>query len=171
MGRLNPPRPLEAGDDCERFDCGRESLNQWFRQHAWRNHEAGVSRVTVLTDAESGLIAGYVALCAGQIEREFLPKSARRNRPEHIPVFLLGQLAADKRFQGHGCGRSLMLYALKGCVQVAREVAGFGVITHPLDDGVRRFYERWGFENLPYDPRGSMIVRIKELEHNGLGDA
>jgi hypothetical protein len=48
-----------------------------------RNHEAGISRVTVPTEVGTGTVVGYLSLSAGHIEREFLPKSARRNRPEN----------------------------------------------------------------------------------------
>jgi GNAT superfamily N-acetyltransferase len=170
MARLTPPRPLEAGDDRESFDCGRESLNQWFRRYAWRNHETNISRVSVMCEAATGIIAGYVSLSSGHIEREYLPKSAQRNRPEHVPIFLLGQLAVDKRFQGIGYARSLLYFALRTSVSVSKEIGCFGVLTHPLDDEVRGFYKRWGFESLPYDPRQSMIVRIKDLEHCGFAD-
>lgn len=167
MARLRPPRPLEEKDDRESFDCGRESMNQWFQRHAWRNQQLGVSRTTVLCDVESGDVAGYVSLSMGQIEREFLPKASQRNKPDPIPIFLLGQLAVDRRFQGAGIARSLLLYALKTSVLVSRQVGSFGVLTHPLDDVVRGFYQHFGFEDLPGDPRRSMIVRIKDLEHNG----
>ena len=36
MGGLSPPRPLGPEDDRSRFDCRRDALNGWFRQHAWR---------------------------------------------------------------------------------------------------------------------------------------
>jgi len=123
-----------------------------------------------MCDAVTGIIASYVSLSSGHIERAYLPKSAQRNRPELIPIFLLGQLAVDKKFQGIGCARSLLYFALKTSVRVSKEIACFGVLTHPLDDELRRFYKRWGFENLPYDPRRSMIVRIKDLEHNGFAN-
>lgn len=167
MARLKPPRQLEETDDCASFACGRESMNQWFRRHAWRNQQTDVSRSTVLCDAESGMIAGYVTLSMGHIEREYLPKVSQRHRPENIPILLLGQLAVDTRFQSMGVGRSLMFYALKTAVSVAREIGCYGVLTHPLDDDVRRFYQGFGFEELPYDPRRSMIVRVKDLVRNG----
>jgi hypothetical protein len=41
-----------------------------------------------------------------------------------------------------------------GTALVASETIGsLGVITHPLDDGVRGFYARWGFQDLLFDPR------------------
>jgi len=38
------------------------------------------------------------------------------------------------------------------------------VVTHPLDDNVRGFHARWGFEDLPFDPRRAMMVRMIDLQ-------
>jgi GNAT superfamily N-acetyltransferase len=168
VAELKPPRPLSDDDPIEEFDCGRDSMNAWFRQHARRNHEAGNSRVTVLTETGTGTIIGYLSLSAGHIEREYLPKSARGNRPENIPVILLGQLAVDRRFHGRSFARQLLLYVLKTCVALSKDIGCFAVLTHPLDDDVRAFYRRLGFEDLPGDPRRSMAVRINDLLHDGL---
>jgi predicted N-acetyltransferase YhbS len=167
MAGLKLPRPLAPSDDREAFDCGRESLNLWFRRHAWRNQESDVSRTSVICDMATGAVAGYVSLSAAQIERAYLPKPAQRNRPDPVPALLLGQLAVERRQQGRGIARSLILFALTTAVRFSKEIGCFGVLTHPLDDGVRAFYERFGFETLPFDPRRSMIVRIRDLERNG----
>ena len=86
-----------------------------------------------------------------------------------MPTTLLGQLAIHKDHQGRGHARSLLLFALGTAVRASREIGSFGVMTHPIDETVRAFYRRWGFQDLPTDPRGAMIVRIKELEASGLG--
>jgi GNAT superfamily N-acetyltransferase len=164
---LTPPRPIAAEDDRDAFDCGREALNQWFRRHAWRNQQGGMSRTSLVCDSVTGAIVGYVSLSAAQIERAYLPKSAQRNRPDAIPAILLGQLAIDRRYHGRGYARSLMLYALTTAVRLSKEIGCFGVLTHPIDDGVRDFYRRFGFEDLPFDPERSMIVRIVDLAENG----
>ncbi len=163
---VTPPRPLTKDDDPAFFDCGRESLNGWFRRHAWANQVGGVSRVNLILDAASGKIVGYVTLSAAQIERAFLPKPQQRNRPDPVPVTLLGQLAIDKDYQGQGHAASLLLFALRTALQASRTVGSLGVITHPLDDTVRRFYARWGFQDLPFDPRGTMLVRMVDLERS-----
>jgi predicted N-acetyltransferase YhbS len=164
-------RPLTAEDDRNSFDCGRESLNSWFQRHAWRNQIGGTSRTSVICDGETGAIAGYVSLSAAQIEREHLPKSAQRNRPNPIPVILLGQLAVERRHQEHGYARALLLHTLTISVRLSKDIGCFGILTHPLDDGVRDFYRRFGFEDLPFDHKRSMIVRIADLELSGFGDA
>jgi GNAT superfamily N-acetyltransferase len=166
VAAVTPPRPLTETDDRAEFDCGREALNTWFRRHAWANHVSGASRVNVISDASSGRIIGYVALSTSQIERAFLPKSQQRNRPDPLPTVLLGQLAVDKDHQGRGHAVSLLLFALRTALQIAEIVGCIGVITHPLDDGVRGFYAKWGFQDLPFDPHRAMMVRMVDLRRS-----
>ncbi|MGH6884661.1 MAG: GNAT family N-acetyltransferase [Geminicoccales bacterium] len=168
MAEITPPRPLAETDDRSAFDCGRESMNQWFRRHAWANHAAGISRTNVICDAATGQLVGYVTLSAGQIERAALPKPQQRNKPDPVPATLLGQLAIHKDHQGRGYARSLLLFALRAALRASREVGSFGVFTHPLDEPARGFYARWGFQDLPFDPRRAMIVRMVDLQLSGL---
>jgi GNAT superfamily N-acetyltransferase len=168
MAEVNPPRPLAENDRRDHFDCGRESLNAWFRRHAWHNHASGVSRTNVVCDVPSGLIVAYVTLSAAQIEREFLARPQQRNKPDPVPATLLGQLAVHKPFQGRGHARSLLLFAFTAALRASREIGSFGVLTHPIDEQVRRFYQRWGFEDVPFDPGRSMIVRMIDLEKSGI---
>jgi GNAT superfamily N-acetyltransferase len=167
MAEVTPPRPLLEEDERSRFDCGRDSLNAWFQRHAWHNQAASVSRTSVICDARTNRIVGYISLSAAQIERELLAKADRRNRPDPVPATLLGQLAVDKAYQSEGHARALLLFGLTAAWRASREIGSFGVITHPLDDGVRGFYARWGFEDIPFDPRRSMIVRMIDLEKSG----
>ena len=118
--------------------------------------------------ARPGRIIGYVSLSAGQIEREYLPKAQQRNKPNQVPVTLLGQLAVDRAHQGQGHARSLLFFALKTALQASRGgIASFAVVTQPIDDSVRAFYARWGFADLPFDPKRAMIVRMADLEKSG----
>ncbi len=167
MAQIAPPRPLSQDDDRGQFDCGRDSLKAWFHRHAWHNHASGVSRTSVICDAGTKLIIGYVTLSSAQIEREFLAKAHQRNKPDPVPATLLGQLAIDKAYQGQGHARSLLLFALTAALRASREIGSFGVLTHPIDEQVREFYRRWGFEDVPFDPRRSMIVRMVDLEKSG----
>ena len=160
---------MAEADDRTLFDCGRESLNGWFRRHAWANHAGSVSRLNVVTEVATGRIAGYVTLSAARIERAFLPKPQQRNRPDPVPVTLLGQLAVDKALQGQGPAASLLLFALRTALVAAETVGSMGVMTHPLDDGVRGFYARWEFEALPFDPRRAMLVRMVDLRRSFAG--
>jgi hypothetical protein len=60
--------------------------------------------------------------------------------------------------------------ALKTALHASCSVGSLGVITHPVDEDVRRFYRRWGFQDLPFDPRRAMLVRMVDLQR-GFADA
>ena len=162
------PRPLAETDNRGAFDCGRESMNLWLRRHGWANHAAGVSRVNVICETATNSIVGYVTLSAAQIERASLPKARQRNMPDPLPVTLLGQLAIHKEWQGQGYAEALLLFALRLALRVSYDVASWGVITHPIDDGVRSFYARYGFQELPFDLRRAMAVHMADLERSNL---
>ncbi len=59
-----------------------------------------------------------------------------------------------------------LLYALEAALRAADIIASTGVITHPLDDGVRGFYARWGFQTLRFDPRRAMMARMEDLRRS-----
>jgi GNAT superfamily N-acetyltransferase len=169
MAEVTPPRPLAQDDERTRFDCGRDSLNAWFRNHAWHNHMSGISRTSVICDTGTGVIAGYVTLSAAQIERQFLAKAHRRNKPDPVRATLLGQLAIDRAYQRRGHATSLLFFALNTALRASYDIGSLGVLTHPIDEEVCQFYRRWGLENVPFDPKKSMIVRMIDIEKYGSG--
>lgn len=164
MGRLSRPRSLASTDNREMFDCGRDSLNIWFRRHAWSNQDSGASRTSIIIDGENDAIAGFVSLSAGQITRSYLPKKVQQNQPDPLPVVLLGQLAVDVRYQGQGCAHALLVFALRTALQVSNDIGCIGVLTQPIDDGVRPFYAKFDFEDLPFDPERRMMLRLIDMQ-------
>jgi predicted N-acetyltransferase YhbS len=166
---ITPPRPLAATDDRNGFNCGRDSMNEWFRRYAWRNQESDASRTSVICDAAAGKVAGYVSLSASHIERAFLPKRDQRNRPDTVPAILLGQLAVDLDYQGRGYAGSLLFFAINTVLRLSQEMGCFAIITHPLDDAAREFYRHHNFLDLPFNPQSAMIARLADLRTNAFG--
>lgn len=160
---ISKPRPLVRDDDRAVFDCGRESLNKWFRQYAWRNQASGASRTNVVCDTETGDIVGYVSLTSTKIQRSFLVKKHQRNMPDPVPAILLGQLAVDIHYHGKGIASSLMLFVFRTVLEVSNHIGCSVLLTHPLDDDVRAFYQQFGFVDMPFDPDRAMCMRIADL--------
>lgn len=169
METLSDPRPLTVEHDRAEFDCGRISVNAWFRRHAWHAQTDGTARVSVIFDDNAGLVAGYITISAAQIERGWMIKADKRNRPERLPVVLIGQLGVDTRYQRRGVSRYLLQNALRVSVNFSREVGCFAVLVQPLDEELSGFYRLFGFRDLPFDDAGDMIVRIKDLVDSGFG--
>ena len=169
MDAVTAPRPLIETDDRTRFDCGRPALNAWLIRHAWSNHASGASRVNVIAEVSQARIVGFVALSAAQIDRAFLAKPHQRNQPDPVPVTLLGQLAVDLAWQGQGHASSLLQFALRTALLASESVGSAAVVTHPLDESLRQFYARWGFGDLPFDPRRAMILRMVDIRRRLYG--
>ena len=104
----------------------------------------------------------------GLTARAVRPLPQQRNTPDPVSVTLLGRFAVNNDHRGKGCAGSLLLFALRTALAASRRIGSFGVVTPPLDGSARSFHPRWGFDDLPFDPRESMIVRMIDLERSGL---
>ncbi len=126
--------------------------------------------MNAICDGESGEIVGYVTLSAAQIERVWLPRSQHRSRPDPLPVTLLGQLVVRNDWKGQGHAASLLVFVLRTALVASETIGSIGVIAHPLDDSVGPFTVlTYGFDELSFDPRRAMMVRMVDLQRSGIG--
>lgn len=100
---------------------------------------------------------GYYALAAGSVERARAPGSLRRNMPEPIPAIVLGRLAIDTHWQGHGLGADLLHDAVLRSLRASTEIAARVLLCHAIDDQARQFYLRHGFIESTFDPLTMML--------------
>ena len=154
--RLRAPERLTADHDVSSFDCGEAELNEWLRRRAIENEEQGGSRTYV---ACVGLRAvGFYCLANGAVMRAEATGKIRRNMPEPIPVMLIGRLAVDRSYHGHGIGRGMVRDAILRTLQAA-EIAGIrAILIHAKSPTARTFYEGLGFAPSPVDSMTLMIA-------------
>lgn len=148
---LQPPGPLDETQRLDAFDCGVDSLNDWLKRRARANQVSGASRTYVVTD-EEGRVAGYYCLASGALALAQAPGSIRRNMPDPVPMAILGRLAVDRNWQGHGLGAALLRDAFER-TRAASNILGIrGLLVHALSDEAKAFYERYGFVASPERP-------------------
>jgi GNAT superfamily N-acetyltransferase len=147
---LTPPEKLRADHDLSRFQCGEPPLDDWLRRRALQNEESGASRSYVVC---MGLrVVAYDALAVGAVAHAGAPGRVRRNMPDPVAVMVIGRLAVDQEFHGHGLGQGLLRDAVLRTLQAA-EIAGIrAILVHAISAEAQRFYERHGFERSPIDP-------------------
>lgn len=147
------------------FDCGKAMLDNYIHHQASQDVKRKLSVCFVWEDTETGLIQGYYTLANNSILLNTIPEKWRKKLPKSytsIPATLLGRLAVDKRFQGKGIGRILLVDALKKSYEVSEEIGSFAVVVDPLDDEAEKFYEKYGFIKLP--DSGKMFIAMKTLK-------
>src|SRR5271165_2326904 len=110
MGRGDPPlsapEKLRPDHDLSEFECGEPALDDWLRRRALQNERSGASRTYVVCAGPR--VVGYYALAVGAVAHAGAPGRIRRNMPDPVPVMIIGRLAVDQEFHGHGLGRGLL---------------------------------------------------------------
>lgn len=151
-GILQHPRKIQKKEDTSNFDCGVESLNEWIKRYAWKNHRAKKAVVYVAT--LNGEVVGYYALSSGGVARASLPDDLPGGRRPHmVPVIVLGRFAVDKRMQGKGLGRSLLKDMLERALAAAEIVGAMGIVLHAHDEAAKAFYlHNADFVEMPGEP-------------------
>ena len=145
--------PLSASHDRTSFTCGVEPLDRYFRQQASQDIRRRIATCFVLTEAATGIIAGYYTLAATNILTSQLPDTITDKLPRYaaIPAVLIGRLAVSTSFRGRKIGSVLLADAITRAARA--DIATFAVLVDPKDDAARRFYGHHGFLELPPDRR------------------
>ena len=76
----------------------------------------------------------------------------RRNRPDPLPVVVLGRLAVDRRYHNQGLGQSLLRDAMMRAVHIAGLPRVFAILAHAISDQAKQFYLSRGFVESPLQP-------------------
>ena len=147
------------------FDCGKELLNDYLKNQASQDVKRKLSACFVLTENETRVIQGYYTLSNNSIPLSSFSEQIRKKLPnsyKSIPTTLLGRLAIDKKFQGKGIGKILLIDAFKRSYGISKEIGSFGIVVDPIDDGAKNFYLKYDFIELPDSKK--MFIATKTLK-------
>jgi len=142
--------PLGDAHAIDAFDCGNDILSDWVRIHAHHAVRQG-TRTYVVVD-EGNQVVGYFSLAPHVIEREEVPRSIGRGAPRQVPAILLAKFALDRRIQGRGFGRELLVLALTIIVEAAKVAGGKVVVVDAIDEDAAGFYAHHDFIPVPGNP-------------------
>ncbi len=144
----------------ESFECGDEALDAWLIKRALRNQTDRSSRTWVVSTG--GRVVAYYASSAAVVLRVEATKRAARNQPDPLPAVLLGRLAVDGQYQGHGLGAALLKHFIVKSIEVAELIGVRVMLVHAKDSAAAAFSARFGFEPSPIDEL-TMMLLVKDV--------
>jgi GNAT superfamily N-acetyltransferase len=145
------PETLTAAHDVPEFTCGKPSLDNWLKSRALSNQQKGFTAVLVVHEANR--VIGYYGLAPTAVVPSNLPRSIRTGQPpDPVPCLLLGQLATDRNWAGHGIGTGLLKHALRRCVTAAALIGGRALMVNAVDGEPADFWKRRRFVPSKDDP-------------------
>ena len=149
------------------FDCGKELLNDYLKTQAGQDVKRKLSVCFVLAESDTNVIQGYYTLSSNSIPLSSFSEQIQKKLPKSyksIPTTLLGRLAIDKKYQGNGIGKILLMDALKRSYGISNEIGSFGIIVDPIDDNAKGFYQKYDFIELPDSKKMFIATQtLKEL--------
>jgi GNAT superfamily N-acetyltransferase len=144
------PQPLLPTHHVADFDSGEPSLDDWLKRRAAKNQANGSSRTYVVCQGTA--VVGFYSLAAGAIRHAEAPPRLKRNRPDPVPVLVLGRMAIASTHQQQGMGTALLNDAIHRAV-LASEIAGVAaLLVHAKSESAKRFYLSRGFIDSPVKP-------------------
>lgn len=162
-----PAYPLEERHKILGFDCGDKEINNWIRKKAWQAHSRFSARSFVATGVDRETVVAFYTLrivseAIKVLRGSGLNKDWADNAGQFHTVELL-YLAVDKRFAGIGIGTGLLVHAIDKAWGVAKEVGSYGMSVGYANDGLQRFYSKFGFK--PYATGSNrMLLPIETIE-------
>jgi GNAT superfamily N-acetyltransferase len=158
---------LGDGHQLDGFDCGNEQLNVWLVRHARASHKADLARTYLALEGDD--VAGYVSLTTGSVQRDDAPKRFARGMPGYpLPTIVIARLAVARHHQARRLGSRLLAEALRLAVGASDAVAARLMVVDAIDDAAAAFYRRWGFIDVPENPR-RLYRKVSDIRRS-LGD-
>lgn len=136
------------------FDCGSVELNVFLQRHAFRHQKVGVSKTMILPALErlsnqKYPICSFYTVTPSSIQRETLPQNLSKSLPHYpVPVFLIAQLALNKKVQGQQLGEITLIKALEFLWQVNQQMRAYAVVVDCINALLEKFYQKYGFQYL-----------------------
>lgn len=156
-------RRLEAFDDKGSFDCGIESLNEFFKKYAGQNQRLSIEITYVSVLPDQNRIVGYYTLSSGSIQFQNMPTELSKKLPRYpVPVVRIGRLARDSSVKGQGLGTLLLMNACERILRISEELGIHGIEVDAKDEKAKRFYQSFGFQEL-LDDELHLYISLKVI--------
>jgi ribosomal protein S18 acetylase RimI-like enzyme len=148
---------LSGQFDRTAFACGADTLDRYLKTQASQDVRRHFASCFVVFDQTTEAIAAYYTLAAARLDPTEIPAELVQRLPRYaqIPAALIGRLAVDRRYQGQGLGRVMIVDAVGRALQ--SDTAAFAIVVDAKDAAAIAFYRRLQFEPIAGNPNSLFL--------------
>ena len=141
MSRYPPPEPLAARHDISGFACRSSEQTNWLRQFSLQSMGSGTTRVFVVTETHSSVVAAYYAWCMAQVTTTAAPSRLGKGAGRYPqPVALLARPGVDIHHERRGLGAALLQDVFARLLELSDDIGCRGLLVHAESLEARDFY-------------------------------
>jgi GNAT superfamily N-acetyltransferase len=117
----------------------------------------------IAADEAEVRVAGYFTSLTYELQPDEAVAADGRAHRYPVPAVLLARLAVDRRYQGQGLGRLLLLSAMQRFERASRDIGFELVVVDALHEDAACFYLKYGFRRFAdHDLR--LFLTTKDLQ-------
>lgn len=142
------------------FTSGNERIDCYFRNVVTQDIKRKYAACYVLSDKESGQIAGFYTLSSHAVPLTDVPAETARKLPRYpsVPAVLIGWMGRDIAFRGQQIGTLLLADAIRRLVH--SPVGAHAICADAIDEAAAAFYREHQFLPLVSRPM-SLFLPMK----------
>jgi ribosomal protein S18 acetylase RimI-like enzyme len=142
------------------FTSGNDRIDSYFRNVVTQDIKRKYAACYVLTDKQSGQIAGFYTLSAHAIALTDVPEETARKLPRcpTVPAVLIGWMGRDINFRGQQIGTLLLADAIRRLCH--SPVGAHAICADAIDEQAAAFYREHQFLPLVSRPM-SLFLPMK----------
>jgi GNAT superfamily N-acetyltransferase len=153
--------PLTKEASKASFECGEQQIDAYFKKDAWKQHDRAVHRVTCASLPGSDTAAGFYSLACITEEVRKLPGHhyAPFGGSQLFPCLQLAWIGVHRPMQGAQIGLRMLGKVVTTFATIGSQIGLPHLILLPINDDVKRFYKKMGFEE--YDKGERMFLPLQ----------
>jgi len=146
----------------EKFDCTIVALNTYLKLTANQQSLKDNSRTYIIEgEDDKSIIVGFYTLSMISVNLEKLPNKLQKKHKNSTSAGLIARLAVDKQYANKGIGSLLLIDALQKLLN-ASDTVGFAIVIVDAKDGVKSFYEKFGFKSFENE-KNRLFISISDI--------
>jgi len=160
--KLDPKFHDRAG-----FNCGENELDIFLKLYANQQQSQGFNVTYVCVQQnDPNAILGYYTLSPSSLNALDATYFSRKRIPyQKVGTIKIGRLARDKNKTPNGFGKFILKHALNQCLVEADIIGCFAGEVDIINEGVKGFYEKFGFQEIPGLPQ-CLILPISTIKQS-----